>query len=512
MEFLKYDNKSQVDEKVRKLQKSFTTHKSKDIGYRLKQLKILRAAIDKYEKEMDEANKKDLGHSSFTSFLTNTASIIHEIDVTISNFQEWAKPRYQHTPVAFAPGSSYILPEPFGVVLIMGAWNFNFSLALIPLACAISAGNVCILKPSEMAPYSALVIQKMCEELDPDLVQVCQGERETCEALLSNKFDLIFFTGSPMKGKLVAKAAAEFLTPCILELGGQNPSVVDKTASIRNATLNLCSGKFMNSGQVCLSPEYVFVESSMLKPLKEELKKTVVNFFTDNPERSEDYSRVINEWHTERLSKLVKNPGKGAIKLCGGNFSIKEKYIEPSIFEFENFEDMRNSSLAKEEIFGPIMYLVPYTDINDVVDYINSKDKPLAMYYFGNNPKTRDTLLNKTSSGAFLENDAVIHYANEFLPFGGVGASGYGHYHGKWGFDSLSHLKPVMIRNQSVLGMRYPPYANNEGKMRFLMKNLNYTQYGVVKFLLWSVLVILLFVFRNNIIERGRHLFALFSS
>jgi len=385
----------------------------------------------------------------------------------------------------------------------MGAWNFNFSLSLIPLATAIAAGNVCLVKPSEMAPYSAKVIERMCAELDPDIVQVCHGERETCEALLANKFDLIFFTGSPMKGKLVATAAAQFLTPCILELGGQNPCIVDKSASIYNAAMNLCNGRFMNSGQVCLSPEYVFVESSQLRPLIDEMKKTVKNFFTEEPKKSVDYARVINEWHTERLSKLVKNPGKGAKMVVGGDFDIKSRYVEPTIVEFENMEDMKASNLAKEEIFGPIIYLCPYKNLNDVIDYINSKEKPLAMYYFGNDSTNKKLLLSNTSSGAFLTNDTIVHYASEFLPFGGVGVSGYGAYHGKWGFDNLSHLKPVLDRGQSVLGMRYPPFENNRGKMKFLISHLNFTQYGAIKFVFWLLAFAVLVYFRNTLYSSG---------
>ncbi len=507
MDKLVYDSPRNVDEKYNRLKKAFSTHKSKDLSYRLKQLKILKAAIKKYEKEMNEASHKDLGQSEFYSFYTNTASLYHYIDNLIDNIQEWAKPRYTEVPVLLAPATSYVIAEPYGIVLVMGAWNFNFSLSLIPCATAIAAGNVVLLKPSEMSPYAAKLIEKMCKELDEDVVQICHGERETCEALLSKRWDLIFFTGSPQKGKLVSRAAAEFLTPCILELGGQNPCIVDKTCSLTNVGVNIISGRFGNSGQVCLCPEYVFVESSIMSTVVDELKKNVINMYTNNPKKSEDYARIINEWHADRLSKLIKNPGKGAKLVQGGDFNVKERYVEPTIFEFTNFEDMRESDLAKEEIFGPILYLVPYTNLDDVVDYINSKEKPLAMYYFGNNYKAKETLVQKTSSGALMTNDVIVHYGSEFIPFGGVGMSGYGSYHGKWGFDNLSHLKPVFDRTQYVLWMRFPPYAGNEGKMKFLLNNLHYTQYGIIKFLLLIVLFIVMLIFRKYLMFAGNTIY-----
>jgi len=377
MEKLVYDNSKQVKTKVDKLRKAFGTHKTKDLDYRIKQLNLLKAAVTKYTPQIEEANKKDLGQSKFLSFFATTSHFFLEVDHMISHLKEWAAPRSVDTPVAFAPASSYIVAEPLGVVLVFGAWNFNVSLSLIPMATAIAAGNVVLLKPSEMASNSALVIEKICSELDSDLVQVCQGAQETCEALLLNRFDLIFLTGSPMKGKIVAKAAAEFLTPCILELGGQNPCIVDKNANITNAALNLCSGRFFGCGQVCLSPEYVFVEESMKDALVEELKKTVEHFYSGKPKESEDFARIINTFHAERLSKLCTNHGGKLI--CGGDFDIKEKYVAPTIVEFKNLDELAKSPLQKDEIFGPILSVVPYKDLDDCIDYINGKEKPLAM-------------------------------------------------------------------------------------------------------------------------------------
>jgi aldehyde dehydrogenase (NAD+) len=264
------------------------------------------------------------------------------------------------------------------------------------------------------------------------------------------------------------------------------------------------NGRFINAGQVCLSPEYVFVEECIIDKVLESLKDQVKKLYGGSPKTSEDYCRVINEFHTNRLSDRVNNPGKGAIKICGGDFDLKERYVEPAIFKFDNMEDMKNSNLAKEEIFGPIMYLVPYKKLSDCIDYINSGDKPLAMYYFGTDKNNLAQLCKYTSSGGILTNDTIVHFTNEYLPLGGVGVSGYGAYHGKWGFDGLSHLKPVMERRPQVLGLRYPPFKGNENIMRLIIKYVTFNQSSAIRFLLFVVLFLVAFFLRSRLFSAGR--------
>ena len=396
----------------------------------------------------------------------------------------------------FVPGKSYMVPEPFGVCLVMASWNFQYSTLLQPVAQAISAGNCVLAKPSEMAVESAYICQKILAELDPEIVQVVQGDAPQCIELLKNQFDVILFTGSPMKGRLIAEAAAKFLTPTILELGGQNPTIVDAGCNMKNAAFNIVNGRFMQCGQVCLSPEYILIDSSIHDEFMKILKETTSDFFNGNAQTSKDYNRIINEFHTKRLADLIENAPKENL-ICGGKFDIKDRYIEPTIFGFDSIAKFKDMNLAKEEIFGPIMYTAPYKNIDECIEYINAKDKPLALYYFGSNSANKKLIEKRTSSGAFVCNDAVVHFTSHYLPFGGVGKSGMSAYHGKFGFDNLSHLKPVLDRTELLLPLRYPPYT--QGKisiMKFLMVNVNTTQNVIVRSVVMMIaLVVFYFMF-----------------
>jgi aldehyde dehydrogenase (NAD+) len=496
---LQYDSITTIKEKLEILRKGNASKKLVDVSYRLKQLNLLRAAFIKYEDEVHKANLSDLGQHSFMSYYLTFATVKNELDDTISNIWNWTKPRIVETPALFAPGKSYLVPEPHGVCLILSAWNSQFLTLIVPIAQAIAAGNVILAKPSEMAEASAIVCEKILKELDREIMQVCHGGGEVCEELLKNKMDVILFTGSPQKGKLVAKAAAEFLTPCILELGGQNPVIVDKSANLEHSAYNLVSGRCIMAGQACIAPEYVLVEREIYQKLLEELKKTAEIFYTKEPKNSRDFSRIINNFHSERLAKLVSS--NEGTTIFGGKHDVKEKYIDPTIISFESIERLSKSKCAEGEIFGPILYLAPYDNIKECIEYINSKDKPLSLYYFGSESKNKELILKHTSSGAFVTNDCLIHFTNPHLPFGGVGTSGYSAYHGKWGFDNLSHLKPVMERPQLTLKVRYPPFTDGKQKaMNFLLKNVTFTQSKFVKVFALTILFFSIYCYRNTLL------------
>lgn len=473
---LKYDSEEEIRNKIKILREANRKQKLHDVNYRKTQLNLLKAALTKYENEIHDSNKKDLNHSEFSSFITASNMVRADIDFTLKHLDSWTKKRSVDTPILFTPASSYIVAEPFGVCLIMGSWNFQYSTLLQPVAQAISAGNCVLAKPSEMAPESAYICQKILEELDPEIVQIVQGDAPQCIELLKNQFDIILFTGSPMKGRLIAEAAAKFLTPTILELGGQNPTIVDSQCNLKCAAYNIVYGRFMQCGQVCLSPEYILVDSKVYKEFIELLKQTTKEFYNGNAQTSSDYNRIINEFHTKRLADLIDNCPKENL-ICGGKYDIKDRYVDPTIFSFDSIEAIKNINLSKDEIFGPIMYTAPYDKIEDCIEYINSKDKPLALYYFGSNSANKKLIEKRTSSGAFVCNDSVVHFSSHYLPFGGVGKSGISAYHGKYGFDNLSHLKPVLDRTELLLPLRFPPYTETKKKfMRFALGSLNTTQ------------------------------------
>ncbi len=491
-----YDSEEQIKSKINLLRKTNKSQKLHDVSFRKKQLQILKASILKYEKEIHFSNNMDLGQSEFTSVFNSMSMMLNDIDFILANLDSWSQPRAVDVPVLFAPAKSYIIPEPFGVCLIMSSWNFQYLTMIMPLAQAIAAGNCVLAKPSEMATYSALVVQKILAELDQDIIQVVQGDAPQCIALLKQQFDVILFTGSPQKGRLIAEAAAKFLTPCILELGGQNPTIVDSSANLENAAYNIISGRYSGCGQICLSPEYVLVEESIHEKFVGILKSTLQSFYSANPKVSEDYSRIINEFHTKRLIDLIDACPKQNL-VCGGSYDLKEKYVEPTFYNFNSIAELANVVLSKDEIFGPILYSAAYKNIDEAIEYINSKDKPLAIYYFGSNSYNKNLVEKKTSSGGLVFNDCVIHFSSHYLPFGGVGKSGYSAYHGKYGFDNLSHLKPVLDRKEMLMKLRYPPFTDGKQKfMRFAIFNMNFTQRKLINaFIIIGVLVLSYFMF-----------------
>ncbi|GBE91720.1 aldehyde dehydrogenase family protein [Nostoc cycadae] len=451
---------SKITELIHKQREFFQTGKTKDIGFRLEKLRTLKQAIVENETAIAQALQADFHKPDFESYATEI-SVTKEIDYAIKHLHLWAKPQKAEVPIEFFSYSAKIYAEPLGVVLIIGPWNYPFNLIIAPLVGAIAAGNCSILKPSEIAPAtSSLLAQMMAKYFEPEFITVVEGGVEASQKLLAEKFDHIFFTGGTAVGKIVMEAAAKHLTPVTLELGGKSPCIVDADINLEHTIRRITWGKFINAGQTCVAPDYLLVDKKIKPDLINGLKKSITEFYGDNPQNSSDYARIISQKHCERLIKLL---DKGEI-VVGGESQLEERYIAPTIIDQVSLTD----PVMQEEIFGPILPVIEYTDIKEAIALINSKPKPLALYLFSQNKNLQQRVLQETSSGGVCLNDTVLHVGVSSLPFGGVGDSGIGNYHGKAGFDTFSHHKSV-LRNSFWLDLkwRYAPY---QGKLAFLKR------------------------------------------
>lgn len=429
------------------------------VELRRKRLEALKKAIQTKEEAINRALKIDLGKSSFESYATEVGFILEEITYILKNLDDWTKTRKVKTPLTLFPGKSSILPEPYGVILIISPWNYPFQLCLSPFIGALSAGNRVVIKPSEYAPETSKIIKELIEEVFEDHeVRVVEGALEETQILLKQRFDYIFFTGSTMVGKVIMKAASEHLTPVTLELGGKSPCLIEKSANIDMAAKRCAWGKFLNAGQTCVAPDYVLVPRSLQEEFIQRLKVHLEVFYGASPENSEDYPRIVNEKHFDRLTDLIVSE-KVAI---GGNSIKEEKFIAPTIMKDVAWDD----KIMEDEIFGPILPLIPYDNIDQAIESILALPKPLAFYVFSEDSKKKDEIIMKIPFGGGCINDTVIHLANPNLPFGGVGTSGIGSYHGKKSFDTFTHYKSVFEQGTRVdIPLRYPPY---EGKLGWL--------------------------------------------
>ncbi len=429
------------------------------VALRKKKLASLKKAISQKESAINKALKDDLGKSAFESYVTEVGFILEEIGYTLKHIDEWTKDKKVKTPLTLFPGKSFIHPEPYGVVLIISPWNYPFQLCLSPVIGAIAAGNRVVIKPSEFAPETSKIIKSLMNEIfDEKEVQVVEGALEETQALLKQKFDYIFFTGSTAVGKIMMKAAAEHLTPVTLELGGKSPCLIEESANIDVAAKRCAWGKFINAGQTCVAPDYVLVPKKLQKEFVEKLREHLKTFYGENAKTSQDYPRIVNEKHFDRLSDLL-IPGKVAI---GGNIIREEKFIEPTIMQDVSFED----KIMEDEVFGPILPIIPYESLDEALNKILSLPKPLAFYVFSENSSKQKEIIEKVPFGGGCVNDTVIHLANPNLPFGGVGTSGIGSYHGQKSFDTFTHYKSVFQQGTLVdIPLRYPPY---EGKLNWL--------------------------------------------
>lgn len=429
------------------------------VEVRKKRLIALKKSIVAKENEINKALKDDLGKSSFESYVTEVGFIIEELNFTLKHLDEWAKPKKVKTPLTMFPGKSSIHPEPYGVVLIISPWNYPFQLCVSPLIGAISAGNRVVIKPSEFAPHTSGIIKKIVEEVcDPKEVQIIEGGLEETQELLKQRFDYIFFTGSTTVGKIMMKAAAENLTPVTLELGGKSPCLIEESANIDITAKRCAWGKFLNAGQTCVAPDYVLVPKNKQDEFIDRLRFHIKNFYSENPQSSEDYPRIVNNKHFDRLTALI-IPEKVAI---GGKVHREENYIEPTIMKDVTWSD----KVMEDEIFGPILPVIPYEKMTDAIEQILKFPKPLAFYVFSEDEQKKKEIIGKVPFGGGCINDTVVHLANPNLPFGGVGTSGIGSYHGKKSFDTFTHYKSVYEQGTRVdIPLRYPPY---EGKLSWL--------------------------------------------
>ena len=495
---IKYDNADSCLFKYNTLKESLKNNKIRNIPYRIIVLKKLLEVWDKYEVLINKSNFIDLGQTEVISSMFSFALVRKEITFAIENLNNWVKPIKCDTPLFIGYADSYVIPEPYGLVLLFSAWNCNFLTLFIPLVQSIAAGNLTLCKPASMSPETCKVCMMILNELPNDVIQCCAGKSEVYTQLLKLRYDLIIFTGSAAKGKLIAQAAAPFLTPTILELGGQNPVIVDKTANIELTAKNILFGRHVFDGQACIAPEYIMCDRVIYSKLVAEIQKRVVEFYGEKPLNSPFLGRIINEMHYDRIYKLIADPGDGAKILYG---DIKQcdkgtKFIPPMFFGFESLEIMGKSELAKDEIFGPVLYIAPYDKIENAVQYINEREKPLSAYLFTNDSSIKQYVRDNTSSGCLDINDTVYHFSSYYLPFGGVGNSGMGAYHGKWGFQHMSHWKPILDQSNLIMNIKYPPYDGYKPKLlKTALMKFNYGRNQLINWMIYFVVSIILVVY-----------------
>ncbi len=431
----------------------FNSNATKSIKFRKEQLRKLLDILKANEELMYEAIYADFKKSKFETYETELALLYAEIKHSIKKVRSWSKRRCVGTNLANLPGSSYIHPEPLGNTLIIGAWNYPYLLTMHPAVSAMVAGNTMIMKPSELAMNTSRVMAKLINEnFDSKYFHVIEGGVEETTALLREKFDKIFYTGSTAVGKIVMKAASAHLTPVTLELGGKSPAIVTKGASLKITAKRIVWGKFINGGQTCVAPDYLMVEKSIKQPLIEEIRKQILEIHGEDPQKSEAFVRIINPRHFKRLTALL---NKDKI-IIGGETDEDDLYIAPTLMDSITWDD----AVMKEEIFGPILPILEYTDLNDAIKQIKTKPKPLALYLFTNKKSIRNKVFNEISVGGGVLNDTVMHLTNPNLPFGGIGNSGMGSYHGKFGFDTFTHYKGILQKATWFEPfVKYPPYT-----------------------------------------------------
>ncbi len=442
---------NRLDKLLNKQRTFFKSHKTKDVSFRKNKLKKLLSVVESHENEIAEALKKDLKKSFQEAYLTEISLVKSEIKFHLKNLKKWTRVQRVSTPIYLLPSRSRIQYEPLGISLIIAPWNYPFQLVFCPLVGVISSGCCAILKPSVDAPNTALLMEKMISEIfEEDYVSVVQGDIAETTWLLQNKFDHIFFTGSSRVGKIVMKAASEFLTPVVLELGGKSPCIVDENANIEIAAKRIAWSKAINAGQTCIAPDYVLVHQSVKEELISKIDAYWTKAFGENPVESEFYPKIINDEAFERLSKLL---SKGTIK-SGGKTDKANGYIQPTIIVDVGLED----AIMNDEIFGPILPVIAFDELSSALKIIEQYEKPLALYYYGPN-KVAKEVMNKTSSGGACINDGLLHIVNNNLPFGGVGNSGIGSYRGYDGFKCFSNSKAILQTPTWIdLPFKYPPF------------------------------------------------------
>ncbi len=463
---MKYKTSEAIDNLYQKQKVFFDSQITLPNAFRIKKLKALQKELGKREKDIYEALKNDLSKSGFESMASETVLVEKEIAKMIKMLPLWNRPHRAKSSLINFPSKDYIVPEPYGKTLIISPWNYPFQLSVTPLVGAVAAGNTVVLKPSEFAPYTASIIHSIIEAVfDEEHVAVVKGDASTATTLLKKKWDYIMFTGSTVVGKIVAKAAAEYLTPTTLELGGKSPCIVDETAPISITAKRLVWGKFLNCGQTCIAPDYLLVHENIKDQLIQELILHIEKSFGKNQQDSTDYGRIVHQKHFNKLKKSIQKQ-----KLVyGGQMDEKKLFFSPTLIENPTLE----SELMQEEIFGPILPIIGYRKEEDIHNILKKRERPLAFYVFSKRKKFINKLFRRYSFGGGVANDSIIQFANDNLPFGGVGHSGIGAYHGKYSFKNFTHEKPIIKRSFWFdLPGRYAPYPKSLSLLKFLLKNL----------------------------------------
>ncbi|MGG0719727.1 aldehyde dehydrogenase [Robertmurraya massiliosenegalensis] len=442
----------------------FHTGETKDLSFRIEALQKLGNAIREGEQKLIQSLKDDLNKSEFDAYSTEIGIVLEEIRFTLKNLRRWAKPRKVKTPFTHIGSKSYIYPEPYGVTLIIAPWNYPFQLAIAPLIGAIAAGNCAILKPSELTPRTSEVLAELMKRHFPkEYITVVEGGIETSEALLNENFDYIFFTGSVGVGKIIMKAASKHLTPVTLELGGKSPCIVHQDANLKLAAKRIAWGKFMNAGQTCIAPDYLYVHKSVKEEFLANLRNAVTELYGQEPLQNKDYTRIVSERHFNRLESFL---SEGSIFL-GGETSPEQLSISPTVLTDITWDD----KVMDDEIFGPILPVLEYEQFPEVVSEILNHPKPLALYLFTESKAVQESILAHVSFGGGCINDTVYHISSPYLPFGGVGNSGTGAYHGKGSFDTFSHEKSILKQTTLFdIPLRYPNVKNGLKYIKMVFK------------------------------------------
>ncbi|GBW33913.1 aldehyde dehydrogenase [Staphylococcus aureus] len=439
----------------------FNTQQTKDISFRKDQLKKLSKAIKSYESDILEALYTDLGKNKVEAYATEIGITLKSIKNARKELKNWTKTKNVDTPLYLFPTKSYIKKEPYGTVLIIAPFNYPFQLVFEPLIGAIAAGNTAIIKPSELTPNVARVIKRLINEtFDANYIEVIEGGIEETQTLIHLPFDYVLFTGSENVGKIVYQAASENLVPVTLEMGGKSPVIVDETANIKVASERICFGKFTNAGQTCVAPDYILVHESVKDDLITALSKTLREFYGQNIQQSPDYGRIVNLKHYHRLTSLLNSAQMNIV--FGGHSDEDERYIEPTLLDHVTSD----SAIMQEEIFGPILPILTYQSLDEAIAFIHQRPKPLSLYLFSEDENATQRVINELSFGGGAINDTLMHLANPKLPFGGVGASGMGRYHGKYSFDTFTHEKSYIFKSTRLeSGVHLPPY---KGKFKYI--------------------------------------------
>lgn len=447
---------------VKKQKVFFETGLSKNVNFRKEKLICLYSVIVRNEELILDALKADLNKSKYEAYMTEVGIVLSEIKFMLKKITKWSKPKRVRTSITQAPGKSVIYHEPFGTTLIISPWNYPFQLAINPLIGAIAAGNTAILKPSNYSINTSKIIKQIIEEVFPEeYVSVVEGGRDENTSLLDQRFDFIFFTGSVAVGKVVMEAAAKYLTPVCLELGGKSPCIVEKTADLRLAAKRIIWGKLINSGQTCIAPDYVLVDKVIKNQLLILMKEAIINFYEEKSLDCDYYPKIISNKHYDRLLKLVLNE-----EVYYGN-ETNGTQISPTILNNVSW----NSPIMQEEIFGPILPILDFEDLSDAILKIKEREKPLALYLFSKNKEIQNKIVREISYGGGCINDTILHLSSETLPFGGVGNSGLGNYHGYYSFKTFSHEKGILKKGSLFdIALRYPPYNKKMTLIKKILK------------------------------------------